>query len=226
MEIADLERRPAEEAKVPTKDKILDAAEELFAERGYYGVSIRDITKHAGVELALANYHFGPKEELFRHVIARRAEENSSRQMASLHRAISAAGGCPPSVEALVRAFCEPMFERTMRGGPGWKHYLQLLSHTANTRQSHGFLAPMNERYDPVVAAYTEAFKRALPAASARNVHYSVFFLQGAIVYALAETGAINRQSGELVDASDFDAILDRMVPYFAAGFYALAGRE
>ncbi len=226
MEIADLERRPAEEAKVPTKDKILDAAEELFAERGYYGVSIRDITKHAGVELALANYHFGPKEELFRHVIARRAVDNSSRQMASLHRAIAAASGRPPSVEALVRAFCEPMFERTMRGGPGWKHYLQLLSHTANTRQSHGFLAPMNERYDPVVEAYTEAFKRALPAASPRNVHYSVFFLQGAIVYALAETGAINRQSGELVDASDFDAILDRMVPYFAAGFYALAGRE
>ena len=226
MEIADLERRPAEEAKVPTKDKILDAAEELFAERGYYGVSIRDITRHAGVELALANYHFGPKEELFRHVIARRAVDNSSRQMASLHRAIAAASGRPPSVEALVRAFCEPMFERTMRGGPGWKHYLQLLSHTANTRQSHGFLAPMNERYDPVVAAYTDAFKQALPAASPRNVHYSVFFLQGAIVYALAETGAINRQSGELVDASDFDAILDRMVPYFAAGFYALAGRE
>lgn len=226
MEVAEIERRTADEPKVSTKDKILDAAEELFAERGYYGVSIRDITKHAGVELALANYHFGPKEELFRHVIARRAEENSSRQMASLDRAIAAAGGRPPSVEALVRAFCEPMFERTMRGGPGWKHYLQLLSHTANTRQSHGFLAPMNERYDPVVEAYTDAFKRALPAASPRNVHYSVFFLQGAIVYALAETGAINRQSGDLVDASDFDAILDRMVPYFAAGFYALAGRE
>lgn len=93
MEIADIERRPADEPKVPTKDKILDAAEELFAERGYYGVSIRDITRHAGVELALANYHFGPKEDLFRHVIARRAEENSSRQMASLERAITAAGG-------------------------------------------------------------------------------------------------------------------------------------
>lgn len=225
MDIADTDRPRAEDVKLSTKDRILDAAEELFAERGYYGVSIRDITRHAGVELALANYHFGPKEDLFRHVIGRRAEENSRRQMDSLARAHEAAGDRPPGIEALVRAFCEPMFERTMRGGPGWKHYLQLLSHTANTRQSHGFLAPMNERYDPVVAAYTEAFKAALPAASPRNIHYSVFFLQGAIVYALAETGAINRQSGDLVDASDFDAILDRMVPYFAAGFYALAGR-
>jgi AcrR family transcriptional regulator len=227
MEIADpVTSTPAEGAKISTKEKILDAAEELFAERGYYGVSIRDITRHAGVELALANYHFGPKEDLFRHVIARRADENSARQIASLEAAIARAGARPPGIEALVRAFCAPMFERTMRGGPGWKHYLKLLSHTANTTQSHGFLAPMNERYDPVVAAYTEAFKRALPAASPRNIHYSVFFLQGAIVYALAETGAINRQSGDLVDASDFDAILERMVPYFAAGFYALAGRE
>jgi AcrR family transcriptional regulator len=222
MEIAEAART---EPKPSTKDKILDAAEELFAERGYYGVSIREITRHAGVELALANYHFGSKEGLFRQVIARRAEENRARQMASLARAVERAGARPPGVEALVRAFCEPMFERTMRGGPGWKRYLQLLSHTANTTQSQPFLAPMNELYDPVVAAYTEAFKRALPACPPREIHYSVFFLQGAIVYALAETGAVNRQSADLVDASDFDAILERMVPFFAAGFYALAGK-
>ncbi|MBI1180506.1 MAG: TetR family transcriptional regulator [Alphaproteobacteria bacterium] len=226
MEMAEIdEGRPADEPKLSTKEKILDAAEELFAERGYYGVSIRQITQHAGVDLALANYHFGPKEELFRHVIARRAEEHSHRQMEYLQNAIAAAGDGPPSIEALVRAFCEPIFDRTMRGGPGWKHYIQLLSHTANTKQSHGFLAPMNERYDPVVEAFTDAFKRALPACAPHNVHYAVYFLQGAIVYLLAETGAINRQSHGLVDASDFDAILERMVPFFAAGFYALAGR-
>jgi AcrR family transcriptional regulator len=227
MDIADIagDQRGGE-AKTSTKDKILDAAEELFAERGYYGVSIRQITQHAGVELALANYHFGPKEELFRHVIGRRAEEHASRQMLYLDEAIAQADGRPPNIEALVRAFCAPIFDRMMRGGPGWKHYLQLLSHTASTKQSHAFLRPMNEHYDPVVAAFTEAFKQALPASSARNIHYSVYFLQGAIVYALAETGAINRQSDDLVDAADFDAILERMVPYFSAGFYALAGRD
>ena len=55
-----------------TREKILDAAEELFAERGYHGVSIREIVGRAGVDLALVHYYFGPKDALFREVIERR----------------------------------------------------------------------------------------------------------------------------------------------------------
>ena len=206
-----------------TKTKILDAAEELFAQRGFYGVSIREITRLAGVELALANYHFGPKEDLFREVIARRAGEHSARQLEVLNGVLAGAGDSAPTVADLVRGFCMPIFERTMKGGPGWKHYIQLLSQTANTKQNNAFLAPMNDRYDPVVEAYTNAFKRAMPGCDEADVHYAVYFLQGTIVHVLAETGAVERQSDGLVDGSDFDAMLDRMVPFFTAGFLALA---
>src|SRR5690242_1840463 len=57
-----------------TKEKILDAAEELFGEKTFDTVSLRDITNHAGVTLALASYHFGTKDNLFVAVIARRAD--------------------------------------------------------------------------------------------------------------------------------------------------------
>ena len=53
--------------------RLLDAAERSFAEGGFDGVSLRIITEVAGVDLALANYHFGTKENLLREVIARRA---------------------------------------------------------------------------------------------------------------------------------------------------------
>lgn len=231
MALAQAERVELGELEAPasgapsTKDKILDAAEALFAERGFYGVSIREITRLAGVELALANYHFGPKEDLFREVIARRAEEHSRGLKEHLDAATEAAGDQAPSVAALVRAFCEPIFERTMRGGHGWKHYIQLLAQTGNTKQHNAFLSPMNEHYDPVVNAFIDAFKRALPSCSPRDVHYAFYFLQATIVHVLSETGAVNRQSGGLVDGSDFDALLDRMVPFFTAGFYAMASK-
>lgn len=57
-----------------TKEKILDAAEELFGEKTFDTVSLRDITHHAGVTLALASYHFGTKDNLFVAVVARRAD--------------------------------------------------------------------------------------------------------------------------------------------------------
>ncbi len=55
-----------------TKTRILDTAEQLFAEKGYAATSIRNITTEAGVNLASVNYHFGSKETLLHQVFARR----------------------------------------------------------------------------------------------------------------------------------------------------------
>ena len=46
-----------------TKRKILDAAESLFAVKGFTGTSLREITGLAEVNLAAVNYHFGSKKE-------------------------------------------------------------------------------------------------------------------------------------------------------------------
>ena len=55
-----------------TKDRILDAAERLFASDGIEATSLRAITTEAGVNLAAVNYHFQSKEALVQAVIARR----------------------------------------------------------------------------------------------------------------------------------------------------------
>jgi len=60
--------------KAATHQKLLDAAEKLFAERGFDGVSVRDITGSAGVNLGSLTYHFGTKEKLFAEIITRKSE--------------------------------------------------------------------------------------------------------------------------------------------------------
>ena len=55
-----------------TKDRILDAAESLFADRGFGATSMRAITSAADANLAAVNYHFGSKESLIEAVFARR----------------------------------------------------------------------------------------------------------------------------------------------------------
>lgn len=52
-----------------TRGKLIEVAGRLFAERGYEGVSIRDIVKEAGVNLGAVTYHFGSKEGLFAEVV-------------------------------------------------------------------------------------------------------------------------------------------------------------
>jgi AcrR family transcriptional regulator len=207
------------------KMRILDAAEELFAARGYHGVSLREITAVAGVEVALANYHFGPKEELFRHVVSRRVDEHSQGVIAALEAAQAAAPGGVASVEDIVRAFCRYTFDKTMTGGPGWRHYFQLLARSALSPVYEPVLAPLNKPYGVIVRRYVRALEAALPTMRPGNLYTAFYFLQPVVSRLLAETEILERQSGGLCRARDFDAHLARIVPFCAAGFYALAGQ-
>ena len=55
----------------PTRERVLDAALELFADRGFDGASTRDIAAQAGVAQPLLNYHFRSKDDLWREAVDR-----------------------------------------------------------------------------------------------------------------------------------------------------------
>ena len=95
-----------------TKQRILDVAERLFAERGFSGTSLRTIIGEAGVNLAAVHYHFHSKDALLEAVILRRLEPVNRERLAMLEACEHAARGGPPAVEDILRAFIEP----TVRG--------------------------------------------------------------------------------------------------------------
>lgn len=217
--------KPAGTAKRATRTLILDAAEALFAERGYHGVSLRDITQAAGVELALANYHFGPKENLFREVIARRVDEHCAGVLGALDDALKAAPGGVASVEAIITAFLSYSFHKSATGGTGWKNYFLLLSRSSLSPVYEPVLEPVREPYGRVIRRYLAALQAALPAFRPGNLYSAFYYLQAVLTRLLSETDILDRQSRGLVPASDFDGHIARVVPFFAAGFYALAGQ-
>ena len=56
-------------ADLETRDRLLKAAEQLFAERGFKNVTVRDICRVARANVAAVNYHFGDKMGLYREVL-------------------------------------------------------------------------------------------------------------------------------------------------------------
>lgn len=210
---------------ISSRDRILDAAEMLFCRFGFYGASTRDIAKAAGVGLGVSTYHFGTKEELFRNVIGRRAEEHLRNLNEALDNAISSAGSKPPPAESIIRAFVEPLTLKSLNGGAGWKNYIKLLSQSMNTSQVEEFLKPVVEIYQPLINRYIAEFKRIFPASSAENINLSFYFLQASVIHILSETGTLDRQSDGLCRAGDFETITEAMVPFFSAGFHRLVDR-
>ncbi len=86
------------------RERILREAERLFGERGYRGVSIRELAQACGVTNAALYYHFKSKEDLFYQMAIRYAERLAQRL-----RAEAAAAGADPRAQllALARAYAE-----------------------------------------------------------------------------------------------------------------------
>ena len=205
------------------KERILDAAEELFAQRGFYGVSLREITQAARVDVALVGYHCGGKRELFTAVFERRAvvlnRERSERLEAVRHAALPGA----PALEAIINAFTAPLLERSARGGAGWKSYFALIAYVNNSPEFGPEM--MTRHFDPLASRFIAAIRAALPRCPPREIYWGYQFLTGALTLTFAETGRIDQLSGGLCRAMDLDSVHERLAPYMAAGLRALCAR-
>lgn len=204
------------------RQAILDAAERLFAERGYYGVTLREIAAEAELKLNMVTYHFGTKDELFARMISRRAPHYLAATEKALADAFAAAGSDSPTVAAILRAFAEPALMLSSHGGPGWKSYMQLLTHAMNNRQNADFLQPVRKLFDPLLRQFADALLRANPAVDPLRVHWAFYFFEAAMVHILTEAGLVDRHSDGRCRSSDLDRILEEMIPFFAGAFERL----
>ena len=206
------------------KEKILDAAEKLFAMRGFYGVTVREITKEAGVDVALANYYFGKKRDLFEAVFLRRAETLNEERLAALDACVAAAEDGAPTMEQIIAAFTEPLHRKAADGGPRWKSYLALVAQINNSPEWGARF--MSRSFDPVVNRFIDALRQALPDAATEDLYWSYHFFSGALVLTFAETGRIDNLSGGACRSTDHNAVYGRMPRFIAGGFRALCAAD
>src|SRR5512135_1496279 len=99
-----------------TKTRLLDAAEQLLAERGFAACSLRAVTATAGVNLGAVNYHFRSKEALIQAVFARRLAPLNRERLAALDALEAEAAGRPVAPEALLHALLGPVLRLGREG--------------------------------------------------------------------------------------------------------------
>lgn len=95
-----------------SREAILDAAEQLFAARGYDAASLEEIGRLAGVSRGTPRYFFGAKEDLYRAVLARVLTAEAEMLLAVQARAQDAGDGPEETVEALMASFVDFLVSR------------------------------------------------------------------------------------------------------------------
>jgi AcrR family transcriptional regulator len=200
-------------------DRIFLAAEQLFAEFGYEGVSVRDIVQAAGIHLAAVNYHFGSKHELLMAVYAKRIRELDQERLDVLRAAEAAHHGAPP-LAAILRAYLTPPIRwRDPASGKATSIRFVFRLTAAPTPK----LRAMLEGRVKGLSLFREALARFAPQASASEMNWAVHF-----VTVLSHHGSAGRLkrlvalSEGACDIDDIQADIDRVVRFAAAGFASL----
>lgn len=206
-------------ASAGTKERVLDAAQELFGERGLEGTSLRAVTAAAGVNLAAVNYHFGSKEELFRAVVRRAMEPVTSEH----RRRIEELGGGEPTVEELLDAFVSP-FVRLISDQQD--RSLARLVGRILTDSDEQLRRQTFEQTGETDAMYMQAFGRALPHLSRDELLWRFYMILGTVMFQLIGATAIkvvaeNPPFG--APSGDAEDVRARTVAFLAAGLKAPA---
>jgi len=207
-----------------TKARLLDAAERLFVRRGFEGASMRAVTRAAGTSVSAANYHFGSKEALLQAALARRVEPLNERRSARL-AALAAADDT--RLESVVDAFLRPPLElrgeRVRAGGDPEENAqlaFRMLAEPAEV------MAPMRRQlFARSREEFLAAFARALPGAAPGDVELAVMLTTGVMVHLLGGF-ASDETPVELLEATDYEPLLARMVAFASAGIRALTGLD
>jgi len=101
------------EAGQRTREGLLAATVELLAQHGQEGVTLREITDHAGANVSAVSYHFGSLKTLCDSAIEHALEQYLDAQMTAV-----ASLGAASSIEDLAAAFIKPMMRALATGGP------------------------------------------------------------------------------------------------------------
>ena len=203
--------------QLSTNEKILNAAEELFAQGGYDAISIRQITQKAGVRLALAHYHFGSKEALFNAVIRRRIDVLSDQRVYLLNYYLEESNGAPLPVSRLVEAFISPYLYLSLNGGTNWRYYARLVAGLLGNN-----LGLLNELFDKTARVFLSELRRSLPQADEAAIQWGFDFMVGLMCNTFAEVDRIGTLSDGKQSTNDIEGACRHMVSFISAGLGAL----
>src|ERR1700733_1321843 len=201
-----------------TRALILDAAERLYAERGFGDVTLRDIVAAANVNLAAVNYHFGSKDELIAELFAPRSLATNRERLNEL-KAAEEKGGGRAGIDAILRALVGP----TLRGclGPDRERSTAARFMIRASIESVPPIRRIKNHEIDHLRKFAAAMRRSLPEVSDADLYWGLHFALAMAHQTIRDSERLAKLSEGRCDLDDVEGIIERVV---AVSVMALAG--
>ncbi|SFT47583.1 TetR family transcriptional regulator [Mesorhizobium sp. YR577] len=197
-----------------TRDRILEAARELFAEHGVEAVSLRELTSRAGVNLAAIHYHFGSKDALLEELFSRSSQPIVKWRLELLSNVRRREDG-RPILEDVLEAFLRPALSSGRRQN---STFVRLRARLALERHE-SIRRILSTAFDVSSRAIIEAIGEALPELPRSELYWRFHFVIGAMFYTMADSGRIQALSEGQCDPGNVEESIRRLVAISASIF-------
>ena len=199
-----------------TQRRLLDSAEELFADRGFEAVSLRDITQHAGTNVASVNYHFASKDGLINAVVGRHAVPIQEARLKLLQVLLKRETS--PSVQEVVEAFLRPLKERILERESCRRIFSRFLARMM-TEEAHRLPEELLPQCQEAAEATVRAMMKAAPHLSEWQAYYRMKFCFSVMANAMEQDEMLIQLSGGRLDReSDWERIFTEVVNFCVGG--------
>lgn len=210
-------KRRKQEGKDSTKQRLLEAAAELFAEHGFDKVAVRDITEKAGANVAGVNYHFGSREGLVNAVIEGTVNPINEERLARLDAIERKVGKQPPPLEEVVDAFVRPFLTQIRRSELSEKVAFRLIGRMLGegmVEMPETLQAQMSE----VVVRFLKAMSKSLPGVPDDDLVWRVHFMAGGMIHAMAHGDVLQQITRGAAATPSLEQTVSRFVRFAVAG--------
>ncbi len=204
-----------------TQERLLVAAEQLFADQGFESVSLRHLTQAAGVNLAAVNYHFGSKDALIDAVIERFVTPVNQQRLENLDGLESAHGaGNPVPLRDILTAFFQPFLTRVHRSELSQRLFFKLMGRCMSDPGSRlpESTLPL---FRAVAGRFAQALQLAVPHLPQEIIFWRLHFTFGVLAQTLMHNEAMEQITEGRAGKPSPDEILAHIIDYCAAGFAA-----
>jgi AcrR family transcriptional regulator len=209
-------------ADMDRKTRILDAAENAFADFGFEGASLRHIVLDAGVNLATVYYYFSSKEGLMSAVFSRRFAPLQAESLELLAQYRREFQGQLLPVEKILEAMVLPALHHTAAVSAQSSSVMRLIGRIV-TEPNVQIQKLLQIQHGTVRVALLEALQQSLPDLPETDLLWRIEYFWGALAIVMCNANFIKEKTGGVCDPLDTKTMLSQMVTTFSAGFRAPA---
>jgi AcrR family transcriptional regulator len=204
-------------AQKDTAERIIDAAEALFSEKGFAETSLRNITTKANVNLAAVNYHFGSKKSLIQAVFARYLTP-FSEQFGEQLDIISQRENTP---EQLLKLLILTLNKSGLENPEKFGVFMRLLGLAYSQGQGH-LRKFLTSEYGEVFRRYMREVNRVTPELTPMERFWRIHFMLGAAVFTMSSVDSLMAMADhDLGTQSDVKDVISQLMPFLASGLMA-----